>query len=167
MTIRWFACAAVALVLCLGTHPAISAPLSASSGIRTPVGIWLLSNQRIRLEIAPCAEKLCGTLVWFKHPTDAQGLPLVDSRNSDPSLRTRPLLGLTVLRGLRQTGEDQWEDGHLYNPDDGKEYQARMSIAEDGSLHVRAFVVLEMLGETEVMTRVEDQKIAAASPEQD
>ena len=128
-----------------------------------PIGVWLLSNQRIQMEIAPCADRLCGKLVWFKHPTDTRGSPLVDAKNPDPALRSRPLLGLTVLQDLRQTGEGIWEDGKIYNPDDGKEYQARMSIQEDGTLHVRAYVVLEVLGKTQVMTRVDHEHLTAVS----
>jgi uncharacterized protein (DUF2147 family) len=163
MTIRWLGlAAAMVLALSFGTHSAQAAPT-----LGAPLGTWLLPNQRIRLQIVPCDDRLCGTLVWFKHPTDAEGLPLVDSKNPDPALRTRPLLGLTVLHDLRQTGDGRWEDGRIYNPDDGKEYQAKMSVADDGSLHVRAYVVIEMLGKTQVMTRVESQQMAAASPRQD
>ena len=88
---------------------------------------------------------------------------MVDAKNPDPALRSRPLLGLTVLQDLRQTGEGIWEDGKIYNPDDGKEYQARMSIQEDGTLHVRAYVVLEVLGKTQVMTRVDHEHLTAVS----
>jgi hypothetical protein len=29
----------------------------------------------------------------------------------------QPLLGLTVLRGLRRSGDPAWEGGEIYNPD--------------------------------------------------
>jgi uncharacterized protein (DUF2147 family) len=87
----------------------------------TPIGGWLHANKRIRLEIAPCGDVLCGTLVWFRWPNDGEGLPLVDLKNPDPALRARPLLGLTVLSGLRRTGEKIQEDSKIYNPDDGED----------------------------------------------
>jgi len=172
MTMRSPVFAAVmTLALCLGANAATAAetdgPTSAMTGTKPPLGLWLLPNQRIRLEIAPCDDRLCGTLVWFKHPNDAQGLPLVDSKNPDPALRARPLMGLTVLHDLRQTGEGIWEDGTIYNPDDGKKYQARMSLEDDGTLHVRAFVVVEVLGATQVMTRVDRDVLAQVSPRTD
>ena len=120
----------------------------------TPVGIWLHDNKRIELEITPCGEKLCGKLVWFKWPNDAQGLPLVDLNNPDAALRARPLLGLPVLNGLRRTGTNTWEDGSIYNPDDGATYIASMLMQGDGSLQVRAYVLMPMLGKTFVWTRL-------------
>jgi uncharacterized protein (DUF2147 family) len=120
----------------------------------TPVGVWLHDNKRIEIQIEPCGETLCGKLVWFKWPNDAQGLPLVDLKNPDAALRTRPLLGLTVLDGLHRTGENTWEGGNIYDPDDGESYAASMSIGADGSLQVRAYVLLPMLGKTLVWTRM-------------
>ena len=82
------------------------------------------------------------------------GLPLVDLKNKDPALRGRPLLGLTVLEGLRRTGENAWTDGRIYNPDDGENYLARMSIQDDGSLRIRAYILLPLFGHTLIWTRV-------------
>ena len=131
--------------------------LAATSAIAqssTPVGVWLHDNKRIEIEITPCGQSLCGKLVWFKRPNDAQGSPLVDLQNPDPALRTRQLLGLTVLDGLHRTGENTWEGGNIYNPDDGITYTASMSMQDDGSLQVRAYVLMPMLGKTFIWTRM-------------
>ena len=135
------------LTLVLATSPS-------AAQVPTPAGVWLHANRRIQIEIAPCDDRLCAKIVWFKQPNDAQGQPLIDLKNSDPALRDRPLLGLKVLLGLRRTGENTWEDGKIYNPDDGKNYQALMSIANDGSLRIRAFLLLPLIGHTVVWTRV-------------
>lgn len=127
----------------------------------TPVGVWLHDNKRIEIEIAPCGETLCGKLVWFKWPNNAQGSPLVDLNNPESALRTRPLLGLVVLNGLRRTGVNTWEGGNIYNPDDGATYAASMSMQDDGSLEVRAYVLLPVLGKTFVWTRM--RAVAVAS----
>ena len=153
----------MALILCLTANPATATPMGTMPGSTVPVGVWLLSNQRIQMEIAPCDDRLCGKLVWFKNPNDAEGLPLVDSKNPDPALRTRPLLGLTVLHNLRQTDDGTWEEGKIYNPDDGQEYNARMSVQDDGTLHVRAYVVFEVLGKTQVLTRVNREQVLATA----
>jgi len=127
-------------------------PLGAQSS--TPVGVWLHDNKRIEIAIAPCGETLCGTLVWLKRPNDAQGLPLVDQKNPNSALRTRPLLGLTVVDGLRRTGENTWENGNIYDPDDGSSYTVSMSMLDDGSLRMRAYILTPMLGKTFVWTRM-------------
>ncbi len=133
---------------------ALFAATSVGAQSQTPVGVWLHANKRIRVAIAPCGDRMCGKIVWFRWPNDAQGLPLVDLKNTNPAMRTRPLLGLTVLRGLRSAGDGTWKDGKIYNPDDGLEYQALMSIAGDGTLHVRAYELLTTLGKTQIWTRV-------------
>ena len=130
------------------------AATSAGAQSPTPVGVWLHVNKRIQVEIAPCGDRLCGKMIWFRWPNDAQGLPLVDLKNADPALRTRPLLGLTILYGLRRTGERTWEEGRIYNPDDGTDYRALMSIQDDGTLRVRAYVLVPLLGKTFIWTRV-------------
>src|ERR1051325_2640239 len=136
------------LAAMLAAMPAAAAPSP------TPIGVWLHDNKRIQIEIAPCGDRLCAKLVWFRWPNDAQGLPLVDLKNPDPALRKRPLLGLTVLRGLRRTGERTWEDGEIYNPINGRNYAAPMSIKSNNTLRVRAYMLVPMFGETQIWTRV-------------
>jgi uncharacterized protein (DUF2147 family) len=133
---------------------ALLAAAFASAQSPTPVGVWLHANQRIQVQIAPCGDRLCGRMVWFRWPNDAGGLPLVDLKNRDPALRTRPLLGLTVVRGFRRTGERTWADGRIYNPDDGVDYRALITMPNDGTLRVRAYVLVPLLGKTFVWTRV-------------
>lgn len=143
-------CALLAVLLVAGLLA--TTPIGAQS--QTPFGVWLHANQRIRVAIAPCGERLCGKIVWFKWPNDSQGVPLVDLKNPNPMLRERALLGLTVLRDLRRTGENRWTGGRIYNPDDGVDYLAQMSIREDSTLRVRAYVFLPAFGKTLIWTRV-------------
>src|SRR4026207_1934376 len=109
---------------------ALSTALAAAQS-PTPVGVWLPATARV--EVARCGDRLCGRRVWFRWPNDRAGQPLVDLQNADPKLRGRPLLGLTIVRGLRRTGERAWGDGQIYNPDDGVDYLAAMSIQPDGA----------------------------------
>lgn len=144
----------VALRIACVLLPALLAATSGGAESSTPVGVWLHANGRIQVQIAPCGDRLCGKIIWFKWPNDAQGRPLVDLKNSDPKLRKRPLLGLMILNGLRRAGDGTWEDGKIYNPDDGMNYEALMSIGDDGTLRVRAYVLFPILGKTQVWTRV-------------
>jgi uncharacterized protein (DUF2147 family) len=120
----------------------------------TPVGVWLHPNKRIQVEIAPCGDTLCGKMVWFRWPNDAAGLPLVDLKNANPRLRTRALLGLTIVHGVRRAGARIWEGGKIYNPDDGVMYDSVMTMHANGTLHVRAYLLVPLLGQTLIWTRV-------------
>ena len=128
--------------------------IGATAETPTPVGVWLHPDGRIKMEIAPCGDALCAKLIWFKSPNDDQGLPRVDLKNPDPALRARPLLGLKVLEGLRPNADGAWDGGEVYNPDDGENYKARMSIQDDGTLRVRGYILIPLLGKTLVWTRV-------------
>ncbi len=129
-------------------------PISVRAQEPALIGVWLYPNQRFEVAIVPCGEQLCGKIAWLKSPADAQGQPRMDCKNADPALRQRPLLGLTVLQGLRQVDENTWEDATIYNPDDGTSYSATLSIASDGTLHMRGYEFIALLGRTVVLTRV-------------
>ena len=121
-----------------------------------PEGVWLHSNKRIRVQITPCGERLCGKIVWLKYPNDETGVPLTDSKNPERARRTQPIMGKTVIRGLVRSGARQWTDGTIYNPDDGKTYSAHVTVVNPDTLHVRAYVVLSLFGKTQVWKRIEN-----------
>ncbi len=54
---------------------ALLAVTAAGAQSATPVGVWLHANKRIQVAIAPCGDRMCGKIVWFKWPNDAQGVP--------------------------------------------------------------------------------------------
>lgn len=143
--------AVAAFLLCSGASAAASAPDSTPS---TPIGVWLFQNNRFAIEINPCGDKLCGKVSWLKAPLDAQGLPRSDSMNTDPTLRSRPVMGLTILNGLHRLADGTWEGGEIYNPDDGAHYEASMSMNNDGTLRVCAYLGIPMLGKTLRLTRM-------------
>jgi len=156
MTNRFIRYAIAALVVGIGAI-AVASPASAALGDAqksTPIGIWIFQNNRFAIEIDPCGDRLCGKITWLKAPNDARGLPRVDSENADTSLRTRSVLGLTILSGLRRTDARNWQDGNIYNPDDGGHYQASMSMNDDGTLRVRAYLGVPMVGKTLRLTRM-------------
>lgn len=133
---------------------ALLVAMPAAAQDATLAGVWAHANRRIELAIAPCGDRLCGTLVWLKNPNDADGQPLLDRLNPDPALRARPLLGLTVLQGLRRADEHSWVDGTIYNPNDGQSYDVSIAIEDDRTARVRAYVGLPLFGKTQFWTRI-------------
>lgn len=135
-------------------------PVSQSAQDLTPEGVWLHDNERIRVKIVRCDEQrdepLCGTVVWLKNPDDEEGEPRRDIENPDRSQRGQPIVGTTVIHGLVRGGPRLWTDGTIYNPDDGERYNARVEVVDSNTLHVRAYVMLPLLGQTKVWTRVEN-----------
>ena len=76
----------------------------------------------------------------------ATGQPWTDKNNIDPSLRSRPLLGLPVLIGMQPMGYGKWS-GHLYNVDDGKTYQGNIIELNATTIKVEGCVLIICGGE--------------------
>jgi len=69
-------------MLCYALFSTLLAVTSVGAQSKTPVGAGLHANKRIRVQIGPCGNRLCGKIVWFKSTNDAQGLPLVDLKGA-------------------------------------------------------------------------------------
>ncbi len=94
-------------------------------------GLWSMANGKVMVKVRPCGGTICGTIAGLKEPiSKIDGKPKVDRENPDPALRQRPLIGLTILIGMKPAGEDTWK-GAIYNPDDGNTYSATLTL--DGS----------------------------------
>ncbi len=105
----------------------------------TPIGDWLSAGAAAVVKIAPCASgegTLCGRIVWLWDPSIS-----TDSQNSDPALRSRPLVGLEMLSGFRPDASGGWAGGRIYNPEDGNTYSATLKVRDATTLDVRGCVM--------------------------
>lgn len=114
-----------------------------------PTGLWLTEKGDARVRVGRCGGALCGSIVWLKAPNDpATGKPSTDENNPDPTKRTRPLLGIHIVFGMKPSGTpDKWM-GRFYNPDDGKTYEGRLSLIEATSLRAEGCLAVFCSGET-------------------
>lgn len=126
---------------------------AAAQADQTPQGWWLKSDGSGAIIIAPCGAQLCGYVAWMRHPLDAQGKPKTDILNPDAALRARPLCGLPMMGGMVPDGAGGWQGGWVYDPDRGKTYKSIMSVAPDGTLHLRGYIGIPLLGRSAIMTR--------------
>ncbi len=93
------------------------------------------------IEIYQAGDKLAGKLVQSQEPDR------LDTKNPDASKHTQTLIGTDILRGFKQTDNDTWEDGKVYDPTSGKSYSAKLTLKGD-TLKVRGFVGMALLGKT-------------------
>jgi len=132
-----------------------------SSGV---MGTWLTQAGTAQVKIGPCADAaqgpLCGVVVGLINPKNASGQPVApeavtDSHNPDPAMRSRKMLGLPLFWGFKATSNpNTFEDGKIYNGENGKTYSANISLQADGKLRLRGFVGSPMFGETQLWTRI-------------
>lgn len=95
---------------------------SAAPAIQAAQGVWADEDGKSNIEIAPCGQYLCGRIVWLAEPTDGNGQPKRDQNNPDPALRSKPIMGLTILKGLQPHEGDSQLKGFVYNAENGKVY---------------------------------------------
>lgn len=69
--------------------------------------------------------------------------------------KDKPIEGMTFLWGLEQD-DDEWVDGKILDPANGKEYSAKVKVIDDGAkLEVRGYLGFSLIGRTQVWERVQ------------
>jgi len=125
-------------------------------------GLWVNNNGWV-VEVAPCDQGMCGTVVAVGGGENARRF---DDRNADPALRTRPLCGIHMFGGFESAGTPgEWEGGWVYNPQDGKTYKANLEPGGGDTLEVRGYIMTPMLGRT-VTLQHQTSTIDRCSPEE-
>jgi uncharacterized protein (DUF2147 family) len=115
-------------------------------------GLWLVEARDAVIDIQPCGERLCGTVVWLKEPRP-NGRVRLDEKNPDAAQRTRPVCGLRLLYDFKASDANEWNDGHIYSADEGETYSAKMALLDANTLKVRGFVGISLFGKSQVWTR--------------
>jgi uncharacterized protein (DUF2147 family) len=125
--IRWLAALAMALGLM-----AFAPPAAAQAMVE---GTWRSGNGS-EIAIAPCSAGFCGTLTKpavsqadLAQYGDAETAmrSFVDEHNENAALRSRPLVGLELLR-VQATPNPWYFEGQVYNPSDGKTYLGAITV---------------------------------------
>ena len=122
------------LAACLAAYVAL--PTHAATA-RDAHGTWLSADQAAIIEFKECTDApgaLCGQIVWDKDagtPADA--------------------CGVRIAKLKRWDGE-AWRDGWVHDPRSKKNYKGVLR-AQGATLALRTYVGVEVLGETEEMTR--------------
>jgi uncharacterized protein (DUF2147 family) len=124
------------------------------------IGIWNTPDNDAKIEVYRCGAQYCGRISYLEettYPPDDEGgmagLPMVDRYNPDPDLRNRSLVGLTFLEGFTYMGDNTWDSGRIYNPENGKIYKARIRLAGSDRLMLRGYWGVSLLGRTETWVR--------------
>lgn len=107
-------------------------------------GRWKLEDGSAIVEVYRNGDVYNGKIVWLQNPTEADGTPAVDSNNPDKALRSRKLIGLNMLSGLKKNG-GEYSGGKIYDPGNGKTYNCSMKVDGDvlkvrGSLDKKGLV---------------------------
>lgn len=117
------------------------------------VGVWLTHGDKpARIQISKMGTQYYGKIIFLQFPTE-NGKPLVDKNNPDKAKQGQPVLGLEILNGFG-FDKDEWNNGHIYDPESGKTYSCTLSLKDPHTLKVRGYVGISMFGRTEIWTWV-------------
>jgi uncharacterized protein (DUF2147 family) len=73
----------------------------------------------------------------------------------DGTRHNQPVLGMTILWGLTQQG-DEYQGGEILDPESGKIYRVKMKLTDGGKkLEVRGFIGISLLGRSQIWLREE------------
>lgn len=128
-------------------------PASAQS-LDQALGVWADEDGNSNIEVAPCDEEefLCARVIWLKEPHDDAGQPKTDRHNPDKSLRSRPILGLTIMEDLHPDRKKIRLTGQVYNSRDGKTYE--VFLEPKGETMEVTGCILKILCGSQTWTRV-------------
>jgi uncharacterized protein (DUF2147 family) len=113
------------------------APRSAAAATPPPPatpldGEWTVQDGSARMRLGACGgeSSICGHTAWTRDP------PGIDHRNPDPAKRQNSIIGTQILIDMRPAKPNRWE-GRIYNPRDGKFYDASVTLRGGLSLRRR------------------------------
>lgn len=158
----------------VGPAPApVPAPPAQASPPPIPLGvegIWYDDTGGGAVEITRCDRRLCGRIVWLKDPLDKRGQPLTDGYNPDTRLQGRPICGLPVIGNLVRIGREDYDNGWIYDPKEGKSYDVEIKLKTRDRLEVTGYLGTKLLSESFEWVRAPqglprcDSASAAATP---
>lgn len=110
------------------------------------LGEWLAESKDGKVLIYKQGEKYFGKISWGRDGDKK------DVNNPDAKLKTQPIIGSVILKGFDFTGK-VWENGTIYDPNNGKTYSCTIKMKKPNELEIRGFIGISLLGRTTVWTR--------------
>ena len=102
--------------------------------------------------------KYYGKIEHLVEPNDENGNPKKDPNNPNKELRDQARLGMVIMKSFEwNEKEKKWEDGTIYDPNNGKTYDGYMRFEGDdkGTLYLRGYVMgMTWLGRTSEWERI-------------
>lgn len=120
------------------------------------LGVWWSPEQKTKVKISKNGNIYYGRIIAVR----PESKDLLDIHHPDESLRSRQIMGLEILSGFKFDGDDTWEKGSIYDPENGKTYKCKMWFDKNDVLKIRGYIGFSLLGRT-----VEFTKVTGPNPE--
>lgn len=103
------------------------------------------------IEIFEAKGKIYGKIIELMNPKD-RDRTCVNCTGSD---KNKPILGLTVIKGLSKVG-NVYTNGKILDPKHGKLYKSTIALDGKDRLKVRGYIGVEFIGRTQYWERVKN-----------
>lgn len=123
------------------------------------IGRWIATEDKnLVVQVFKSGGEYKASIIWFDD-SDDKTQPMMsrcDTKNPHKDLRKRKIIGLQVLWGLIYNENDnEWQDGHIYDPSSGNEYNAKAWLTDDGTLKVRGYWHFQIFGQNISFSRTQ------------
>jgi uncharacterized protein (DUF2147 family) len=118
------------------------------------VGTWMVPDGGGHIQIYKSGDKYFGKIAWLKRLNHPDGRPKIDEKNPDPKLRSRPILGLVILGDFEYDGDNEWDEGYIYDPQSGTKYSGTLTLDDMNTLTVHGYIGFSVFGQSQTWKRV-------------
>lgn len=119
------------------------------------LGVWEPSNGKVKVKIDKIGDKYYGKIVWLREPKDPDtGEAKTDINNPDESMQDVPLRGYRMLKDFVYVGDGTWEEGTIYDPQNGKTYSCVITLKDENVMDIRGYVGVKTFGRTDTWRRL-------------
>jgi len=80
-----------------------------------------------------------------------------DINNSDTERQAKSLLHVKVMDEFVYAGDFTWEDGWIYDPNNGNTYSCEMTLIDQKTLKIRGYIGITLFGRTEIWNRYDPE----------
>ena len=128
------------------------------AGPASPIGLWKTIDDetgevKSLVRISEEGGSLVGTIDKLFTKPGKDPNPVCDKCDGDK--KDKPILGLTILWGLTNHG-DEWSGGFILDPNNGKTYKCKVRVENPGgTLIVRGYIGFSLLGRSQTWIRTE------------
>jgi uncharacterized protein (DUF2147 family) len=116
----------------------------ATAAAASPTGDWFTEHRDGVITIAPCGNAMCGEISGVSTFAAGGGPPR--------SWNGASQCHLGIIHDMR-LGADGIYNGTITDPRNGDVYQAELWAAADGTLRLRGYIAIPLLGSTQTWTR--------------
>ncbi len=124
----------------------------------SPIGLWKniddeSGKPKALIRISESNGELSGRIEkLFREPGEDPN-PKCDK--CEGALKNQPVLGLTILTGMKRDG-DEYDGGKILDPNNGKVYNSKLELKDSGKkLSVRGYIGIPLLGRSQTWIREE------------